>query len=77
MKLLLIASVLMLACPALLAHPEDEFCTADSGLDPALCRALAEADKSSDDEASAGPGAMLDAEQRARVRRNIEFERPW
>ncbi|WP_306253183.1 HupE/UreJ family protein [Parvularcula sp. IMCC14364] len=26
------------------AHPEDEFCTADSGLDPELCRALAELD---------------------------------
>jgi hypothetical protein len=75
MKLLLIALVLVLACPASLAHPEDEFCTADSGLDPALCRALAEADKSS--EAGAGPGAMLDAEQRARARRNIEFERQW
>ncbi|MEM9618888.1 MAG: HupE/UreJ family protein [Pseudomonadota bacterium] len=25
------------------AHPEDDFCEADSGLDPALCRALAEA----------------------------------
>ena len=27
------------------AHPEDDFCEADSGLDPALCRQLAEANK--------------------------------
>ena len=30
------------------AHPEDEFCTGDGGMDPALCRALQELDRSSD-----------------------------
>ena len=42
---LIAASFLLLLSCAALAHPEDEFCTADSGLDPALCRALAEADQ--------------------------------
>jgi hypothetical protein len=33
------------------AHPEDDFCTGDDGLDPALCAALAELDSSSGDVA--------------------------
>lgn len=41
--------VLAVAClcflSAALAHPADEFCTPDSGLDPELCRALSEMDK--------------------------------
>ena len=36
-------SVLALAAGAL-AHPADEFCTPDSGMDPELCRALADLD---------------------------------
>jgi len=32
------------------AHPEDDFCEADSGLDPALCRKLAEANSASSQE---------------------------
>ena len=39
----------MCALPgSLLAHPEDEFCTPGSGLDPALCAALNEADRPAD-----------------------------
>lgn len=30
------------------AHPEDEFCTLDGGLDPALCQALQEMDRAGD-----------------------------
>lgn len=76
MRLLLIASILLLASAAAQAHPADEFCTADSGLDPALCRALAEADKAADPDIY-GPGSMLDDEQRARVRKAIKLDRPW
>jgi hypothetical protein len=49
-KLLFRAAFLLLLCALALmpasdahAHPEDDFCEADSGLDPALCRQLAEA----------------------------------
>ena len=34
------------------AHPEDDFCEADSGLDPALCRKLAEANSADGPELS-------------------------
>ena len=77
MKLLPIALALLLASPPLSAHPADEFCTADSGLDPALCRALAEADQSGDAGSATGPGGMLDEAQRDRVRQTIELDRPW
>ncbi|MEO0613452.1 MAG: HupE/UreJ family protein [Pseudomonadota bacterium] len=44
----IVVVVAILAAPCLTptawAHPEDEFCTADSGLDPALCRQLAQMD---------------------------------
>lgn len=46
--LLLLAALLS---PPVLAHPADEFCTGDTGMDPALCRALAEMDS---EEPSAG-----------------------
>ncbi|MCI4645896.1 MAG: HupE/UreJ family protein [Hyphomonadaceae bacterium] len=39
---LLFASLFL--APGARAHPADEFCTPDSGMDPALCRALAELD---------------------------------
>ncbi|MEM9014030.1 MAG: HupE/UreJ family protein [Pseudomonadota bacterium] len=35
-----------------LAHPEDDFCEADSGIDPALCRKLAESNSSEGREVS-------------------------
>jgi hypothetical protein len=68
-----------------LAHPEDEFCTADSGLDPALCAALAEADQPADQQAyraadldaARGPGAMLTEAQREQMQRSLLLERPW
>ncbi len=39
----LLAFAVLLA-PNGLTHPEDEFCSMDSGIDPALCRTLAELD---------------------------------
>lgn len=52
-NLLFLASVLLLAVAAMSigageasAHPEDDFCEAGSGLDPALCRQLAAANSS-------------------------------
>lgn len=71
------ASVPFWFCTTAQAHPEDEFCTADSGLDPALCAALAEADKTVDLEAANESGVMLDSEQRALVRKSIVLDRPW
>lgn len=69
--------LLLLLSAAALAHPEDEFCTADSGLDPALCAALAEADKSVDlQDVDEGP-RMLNEAQREQVRKNIKLERTW
>lgn len=60
-----------------LAHPADEFCTADSGLDPALCAALAESDKPARIAAPSDGSRMLDEEQKSRVRKTIELDRPW
>ena len=74
---LLLLVILLLGSAAALAHPEDEFCTANSGLDPALCAALAEADQPMDLDAARGPGAMLTEAQREQVHRSILLERPW
>ncbi|MEO1152177.1 MAG: HupE/UreJ family protein [Pseudomonadota bacterium] len=41
---LTVFTVSSVLCPSAVAHPEDEFCTPDSGLDPALCRQLAKLD---------------------------------
>jgi len=49
------------------AHPEDEFCTGDGGMDPALCRALQEIDRGAD---RAAPGADYTQTD------TIDFERP-
>jgi len=61
--LLALALTLLLLSEPARAHPEDEFCTADSGLDPALCAALAEADKAADPQTTAETGGMLNEEQ--------------
>ncbi|MEM1390362.1 MAG: HupE/UreJ family protein [Pseudomonadota bacterium] len=44
--ILLIAALFLVASPEGFAHPEDEFCTFDGGIDPALCNALQELDRS-------------------------------
>lgn len=49
------------------AHPEDEFCTGDGGLDPALCRALQDLDRAGDDSVP---------EDRFTETETIDFERP-
>ncbi len=49
------------------AHPEDEFCTLDGGMDPALCMALQEMDRAGDPTAS---GADFTATE------TIDFDRP-
>jgi hypothetical protein len=72
-----IAALLLLACGALQAHPEDEFCSGGSGLDPALCAALAEADQAADLPGQDASRGMLSAEQRERVRGSIRLDRPW
>ncbi|MEO1659866.1 MAG: HupE/UreJ family protein [Pseudomonadota bacterium] len=48
------------------AHPEDEFCTGDGGLDPALCQALQDLDRGT---SAPGASAFTETEQ-------IDFERP-
>jgi hypothetical protein len=49
------------------AHPEDEFCTMDDGIDPALCRALQELDRASDTD---NPNSDFTETQK------IDFDRP-
>lgn len=49
------------------AHPEDEFCTMDGGMDPALCRALQDIDR------SATPRS---GESRFTTTQTIDFDRP-
>jgi hypothetical protein len=71
------ALLLLLCSAALAAHPADEFCTADSGLDPELCQALAEADQEVNVDTGRDARGMLDDEQRARVRATIRLDRPW
>jgi hypothetical protein len=75
--LLWLAPILLLTSAVALAHPADEFCTPDSGLDPELCRALAEADRAVDVETGSDARGMLDAEQTERVRQAIKLDRPW
>jgi hypothetical protein len=48
-------------------HPEDEFCTFDGGMDPALCQALQEMDRAGDP--SEGGAGFTQTE-------TIDFERP-
>ncbi len=48
------------------AHPEDEFCVGDGGLDPALCQALQDMDRGAP---AAGDSAFTETDQ-------IDFERP-
>lgn len=50
----------LLACTHALAHPEDEFCAGEDGLDPALCAALAELDSETGDLAPAALNPILD-----------------
>ena len=49
------------------AHPEDEFCNGDGGMDPALCRALQDLDRAAD--APDPDGKFTETE-------TIDFERP-
>lgn len=53
------------------AHPEDEFCTAEGGMDPALCRALQDMDRSKD----TGDGRS-EPSQRFTETQTIDFDRP-
>lgn len=52
--------------PVALAHPEDEFCTMDGGIDPALCRALQQIDRPTDQ----ADGSEFTVTQ------TIDFDRP-
>ncbi|MEO1552728.1 MAG: HupE/UreJ family protein [Pseudomonadota bacterium] len=49
------------------AHPEDEFCTLDGGMDPALCQALQEMDRAGDPTQRSSDFTET---------RTIDFERP-
>jgi len=49
------------------AHPEDEFCTGDGGMDPALCRALQDLARAA---YAPDPGPILTRNE------TIDFERP-
>lgn len=64
--LLAIAFLCLAAGPAA-AHPEDEFCTVDGGMDPALCLALQEMDRPANATASGDDYTETET---------IDFERP-
>jgi hypothetical protein len=64
----LAASFGFAAAPHAAAHPEDEFCTADGGMDPALCRALQELDRAED--------PVIRGNDRFTQTGLIDFERP-
>lgn len=53
---------------AAFGHPADEFCSGDSGLDPALCRALSEMDS-----AEQNPGRTVGGTELV----TVEIDRPW
>lgn len=74
MRIRLLVISLLLAClsiaftdPQANAHPEDEFCTFDQGMDPALCNALQEIDRSAQPRSG---------ESRFVKTQTIDFERP-
>ena len=52
--------ILLLASGSVAAHPEDEFCSGDGGMDPALCRALAELDSATGDLVQSDLSPLLD-----------------
>lgn len=64
--LLCLAACLILVSPAA-AHPEDEFCTFDGGMDPALCQALQEMDRPATGDAFSSDFTETET---------IDFERP-
>lgn len=65
--LMCLAISVFASAPSASAHPEDEFCTGDGGLDPALCRALQDLDRADDD------GQILSDYTETET---IDFERP-
>ncbi len=71
--LVVVLSALSVLSGPATAHPEDEFCTADGGIDPALCRALQDMDRAG----SAGEGRATNAAAQAYTETEaIDFERP-
>ena len=64
---LLAVAVLFITAGSAIAHPEDEFCTVDGGMDPALCLALQEMDRPAN--AVGRDGGFTETE-------TIDFERP-
>lgn len=76
-RLSLTVALCWLTVSTAVAHPEDDFCTADSGLDPALCAALAESDRTRVPDISQNSQSMVDAGQLARMKNSVKLERPW
>ncbi|MEM7328752.1 MAG: HupE/UreJ family protein [Pseudomonadota bacterium] len=68
LRALMMCLALQLLVPvAAQAHPEDEFCTLDGGMDPALCQALQDMDRS---------GNPVDRASGYTETETIDFERP-
>ncbi|MEM7492765.1 MAG: HupE/UreJ family protein [Pseudomonadota bacterium] len=65
--ILLIVAISLVFNPEGFAHPEDEFCTFDGGIDPALCNALQELDRSATPRSGEG---------RFTATETIDFDRP-
>lgn len=63
----LAVALFLIACGPAAAHPEDEFCTVDGGMDPALCLALQEMDR---------PANAVGRDSGFTETETIDFERP-
>ncbi len=57
----------LFSLPPAYGHPEDELCTLDGGMDPALCRALQEMDRGPSNSRTGGDFTATEA---------IDFDRP-
>lgn len=65
---MLVIAVGAMTSPSAFAHPEDELCTAEGGMDPALCRALQEMDRAGGEPEDTGSDYS--------ETQKIDFERP-
>lgn len=65
--LIILFLAVVLSEPTAFAHPEDEFCTFDGGMDPALCNALQEIDR---------PATSWTGDSQFTQTETIDFDRP-
>lgn len=67
---------LLLSPVTSVAHPADEFCADDAGMDPALCRELAELDTVDDEETTSAPSKDKAGNGRRKINK-VSLNRPF